>query len=459
MVDSCLLDLEWTPRSVRQWVFFLLSVAYAAGSLAIVGCGQGNRTSAANEAVAETKTPTVIVDKPKRETLRQTVSQPGQIQAFEHTPIYPKITGYVLKWEVDIGDRVKEGQLLAELYVPELVEELKQKKQVVNQTQKAFEVAKERSVMAAKVVDEVQAGVRRADAYHQFWQGQYDRFAKLSAAVIDQQTKDETWNQLQSAKAGLEEAKAKVDTAKASWEQIKAEQEKVMADISVAEADRDRVAALVDYTKMTSPFNGVVTRRNINTRDFVQPPNAGKAEPLYVVERQDVVRIFVWVPEADAAWVRKGSKARIKVQALQGQEFEGEVARTAHSLDAMNRTLLTEIDLPNKQDQLRPGMYTYATITAQNDGWTLPTSAVITQGDMTQGYQSFCFIEREGKVYRQVIELGVRQGPRVQVLRKLARAATASEPAVWEEFSGSESIVQDGVGSLQDGQFVTTQSK
>src|SRR5207249_1574122 len=107
----------------------------------------------------------------------------------------------------------------------------------------------------------------------------------------------------------------------------------------------------------------------------------------------------------------------------------------------------------------RPGMYAYATITAQKDGLTLPTSAVITQGDMTQGYQSYCFVEKDGQVHRMVIELGVRQGPRVQVLRKQAKAATPGESAVWEEFTGEENIVQEGVGSLADGQVVTVRQK
>jgi len=417
------------------------------------GCSQSSRNAATDDAASPAKIPTVTVAKPKRETLQQTVGQPGQILAFEQTPIYPKITGYVLKWHVDIGDRVEEGQPLAELYVPEIVEELNQKREIVKQTQKSFEVAKQRAAMAAALVDEAKAGVRRAEANQERWQGEYDRLAKL-AGVIDLQIKEETWNQFQSAKAGLEEVKAKVATAQASWEEAKAVQDKVLADIAVAEADRGRVAALLDYAKLTAPYSGVVTRRNINTGDFVQPPTAGKGEPLYVVERQDVMRIFVTVPETDAVWVRKGSKAKVKVQALQGQEFTGDVVRTAHALDPTTRTLLTEIDLPNTKDQLRSGMYAYAAITAQQEGMTLPASAVITQGDVTQGYQSFCFIEKDGKAHRVVIELGVRQGPRVQVLRKQAKAATPSEPAVWQDFSGEESVIQENVSSLADGQAV-----
>jgi RND family efflux transporter MFP subunit len=439
--------------------FGLTGIALASLLLIAGGCSEPNQGTAVKNADSEPKTVSVPVDKPKREILRLRVGQPGQMQAFEHTPIYPKITGYVLKWHVDIGDRVDDGQVLAELYVPEMMKELKQKEETVNQVRKAFEVARGRVATAAAVVDEIKAGLLRAEANHERWRLEYDRIAKLAGTVIDAQTKVETWNQLQSAKAGEEEARAKIVTAGASWDEARAAQDKAAADIAVADADRQRMAALVDYAKLRAPFAGVVTRRNINTGDFVQPPTAGKGEPLYIVERQDMMRIFVAVPETDAAWVRPGLKGKVSVQALQGQEFAGEVARTSRSLDPTTRTLLAEIDLPNSQDRLRSGMYAYATIAAEQEGLTLPASAVVTQGEVTQGYQSFCFIEKEGKAQRVVIELGVRQGSRVQVLRKQLKAATASEPAVWQEFSGEERVVQENASSLADGQAVNVAVK
>ena len=110
------------------------------------------------------------------------------------------------------------------------------------------------------------------------------------------------------------------------------------------------------------------------------------------------MRVFVEVPETDAAWVKKGAKAVIRVQALQGQEFHGEVTRTSYSLDATAHTLIAEIDLPNPQDLLRSNMYAFAVITAERpDVLGLPFSSVVTQGEITSGYQSFCFLARDGK--------------------------------------------------------------
>jgi RND family efflux transporter MFP subunit len=448
-----MIDKRSTMR--HAWTPIMLGLSPVFLFLTVQGCSPADKSAPTTDAaISGTKIVTVTVDKPKREILRRDVAQPGYMRAFEQTAIYPKIAGYVLGWHVDIGDHVKEGQILAELYVPEMVKELKQKEEIVNQARKAFDVAKGRAAAAGAFVDEVSAGLQRARANHERWRSEYDRLAKLAGTIIDAQTKDETWNQFQSAKAGEEEAKAKIVTARATWDEAKAAQTKASADIAVAQADHDRMAALVAYARLSAPFAGVVIRRNINTGDFVQPPTAGKGEPLYVVERQDTMRVFVTVPETEAAWVRKGLKAKVVVQALQGQQFGGEVARTSASLDPATRTLLAEIDLPNAQDRLRPGMYAYATISAQQEGFTLPSAAVVTQGDVTQGYQSFCFVEKDGKARRLAVELGMRQGSRVQILRKQLRAASASELAVWESFSGEERVIQENATSLTDGQSV-----
>jgi RND family efflux transporter MFP subunit len=254
----------------------------------------------------------------------------------------------------------------------------------------------------------------------------------------------------------LKEAEAKIASAQASLKEAEAVRSKAHVDIAVAEADRGRMAALLGYAKLTAPYNGVVTRRNVNTRDFVQPPTAGKGEPLYVVERRDVMRVFVEVPEADAAWVAKGTKARIRVQVLPGTELTGEVVRTSYALDRMARTLTAEIDLPNPQDLLRPGMYVHATLNAELPGvMTLPTSAIQTQGDVTQGYQTSCFLVMDGKVRRTPVEVGGRGTDRVQVLKKQPRPTKPDEEGRWEDFTGQEQVVLNNLGALTDGQPVT----
>ena len=189
-----------------------------------------------------------------------------------------------------------------------MVEELKQKEAIVEQAREAHEVARARVASAAAAIQEVEAGLQRARANQKRWQLEYTRIAKLSRSVLDTQTRDETLNQLDSASAGLKEAEARVVSAQAGLKEAEALRSKTQADIAAADADRGRMAALLGYAKLTAPYDGVVTRRNINTGDFVQPPTAGKGEPLYVVERRDLMRVVVDVPEADAAWVGKGAR-------------------------------------------------------------------------------------------------------------------------------------------------------
>jgi multidrug efflux pump subunit AcrA (membrane-fusion protein) len=204
----------------------------------------------------------------------------------------------------------------------------------------------------------------------------------------------------------------------------------------------------------------VVTERNINTKQFVQPATGAKADVLYVVERTDVVRIFVSVPETDADWVSVGAPATVRVQALQGREFKGTVTRTAWSLNRTTRTLLTEIDLKNPElpkggRRLRPGMYAYATLEAEwKDVLSLPVSAVVTEGDVNVGYRTFCFLLEGGKVKRTRVELGARNDQRVEVLKKQVPPSGSGGTPQWQPFSGTEEVVQGDLNGLKDGQPV-----
>jgi multidrug efflux pump subunit AcrA (membrane-fusion protein) len=209
----------------------------------------------------------------------------------------------------------------------------------------------------------------------------------------------------------------------------------------------------------------VVTQKNIDTRKFVQPATGTQADVLYVIERTDIVRIFVSVPETDADWVREGAPATVRVQALQGQEFKGKVTRTAWSVNRTTRTLLTEVDLPNPEvpklgRRLRPGMYAYATIDAEwPDVLTLPASAVLTEGDVNVGYQNFCYLVEDGRVKRTQIEIGPRNDQLVEVLKKRVAETKAGEGPRWEAFTGTEQIVRGDLAGLKDGQAVSLAQK
>jgi RND family efflux transporter MFP subunit len=288
-----------------------------------------------------------------------------------------------------------------------------------------------------------EAGLIRAEADVAQWQSQYTRIGRLVAdGALDRKLEDETRDKLKAAEAALGEAHAKVDAARTALLQNQADLAKAKAAEAVAraqhgnaEADLSRVKALVEYTQIRAPYAGVVTERNVNRGDFVQPATMMTAKPLYSVARTDMVRVFVAVPEMDAPLVQAGVAGKVSVQALPDRIVEGKVTRTSWVL-GVNRTLNTELDLPNPNGLLRPGMYATAHILLQERPgvYVLPLSAIVHQGK-----QAFCWVVRRGKAARTPIVLGLQVGNDVEVTTGL---------------KGDELVVQSQGASLQEGRPV-----
>jgi RND family efflux transporter MFP subunit len=440
------------------------TLATAALGLLSAGCQQSN-PGKADTGVRATppNSGNVTVVKPQRQTIRRSIEQPGTVEPFERTPVYAKIAGYVRKVNVDIGDRVKEGQELAELWVPELEEEWKQKQALVAQTK--AEVTQGESALAAArasydtavaLVEVEKADKERADALAIRWQSEYQRLEPKAKTIIDKQQLDETRFQWKAAEAEQKRVAARIKSAEAAVAESKAKIDKADADVvaakarrGVAEADERRVKALLDYAKILAPFDGVVTARNVDTDHFVQPSGGATNEPLFVVVRQDVMRLFVDVPEPDAPFIGKNTTARIRPEALKGLVLTGKVTRTARALAPKVRTLRTEIDLLNTNGRLLPGMYFYATLTTEHtDVWAVPMTAIVTQNG-----QTFCFRVVDGKAGRMPIEIGLSGGGWIEVLKKQTQPAKDGE-SIWEDFTGKEEIVANAA-ALTDGQKVT----
>ncbi len=438
-------------RSMRNtWFGLTRSVrsTLAAATLAsLAGCHSPSSAAtqeAASSTVAATSTARVTAARPVRKTLRLESVQPGQIEAFEQTPLLAKLPAYVEKLYVDIGDRVEANQLLVDLFLPELKDELRQKEAALVQAQAEIELATA-AVQAAEAavttsqanISLMEAGKIRAEADVTRWQSQYARISQLVAGgSLDRKLEDETRDSLKAAEAARGEALAKVAAAKAALVQSRADLAKAKANQSVArarhqsaEADLSRVKALLQYTQIRAPYAGVVTERNVNRGDFVQPASTMTARPLVAVARTDVVRIFVDVPEMESPWVEAGRNGYVSVQALADRIVEGKVTRTSWVLGA-NRTLRTEMDLPNPKGLLRPGMYATAHVLLQErpDVYVLPLSAI-----GREGKQAFCRVVKGGQAVRTPITLGLQVGTDVEVVSGL---------------KGDELVVQSQAGSL-----------
>jgi HlyD family secretion protein len=442
-----------------------LCVGLAAAVLAVAGCGRPVPPGdPAGPAPSASEPASVAVVRPQRRSLRRVVEQPGTVQAYEETHLFARVPGYVrLPLEADgrivsdidrrvrgpkldaSGKETAPGDVLAEIVVPELEQEARQKRAMVRQAEAEVALAEKAVASAAASVVVADAGVAEAQAFHDRWQSESKRMERLSqGGVVDAQSRDETLNQFRGAAGRLASARAAVLKARAERDRAGADVEAARARVDVARADAGKSEAWLGYARIRAPFDGVVTRRRVNTGDFVQPA-AGKGDWLFTVARLDPVRVVVAVPEADAPLVRARAAVRIRVPALGGPDRSGTVARTSWDLDPSSRTLRAEIDLANGEGLLRPGMYVYAHVSCElPPAWTLPASALVRQGDAT-----VCYLVREGKAARTPVQVGRGDGQFTEVLGLQKPGA----PVSWEEVTGKETVALRAAG-LSDGQVV-----
>jgi multidrug efflux pump subunit AcrA (membrane-fusion protein) len=463
------------PLSMRPNQAPLLSslagrAAFMACLIAVIaafGCNRQSPTSAAAGSAGDKK---IAIVKIEKRTVTQQVDQPGTVQAFEETALLAKIPGYVGSVaddpdkkdrpphdrQVDIGSRVKKEQVLAQLAIPELEQEWKQKKALVEQAraevvqaEKSVVAAQAGVVLASEAVTEAAAGLERAQALYERWQLEVARVKKLISDGVDaKQTLVETEYQFKAVDAARKEANARITSAKAAVTKAEADRDKAIADVDAAKARLDvareevgRVDALRGYTRIKAPFDGVVTARSVNTGDYV---TGNDKTPLFRVARMDPVRVVVKVPEADAGLAGVGQDVKITIQGLESAEQTGKVVRTSWALEQGSRTLRVEIDLQNKDGNVRPGMYVYARLTATLPAeWAVPAAAV---GKINE--QPVIYLVEGGKAIRVQVQLLRGDGQYTQV-KRYRRAGDNN----WTEVTGAESVATPAAG-LSDGQTV-----
>jgi multidrug efflux pump subunit AcrB/multidrug efflux pump subunit AcrA (membrane-fusion protein) len=434
----------WTDAGRTRNLVSVIVVLGLAATLA--GCEQPAARSDHSGGSSVTR---VALVRPERATIRRTTEQPGQIEAYEVTAIHARVSGYVEKWNVDIGTRVTRGQVLAVLSVPELDAEAEQKQATVDESVAKLDQAKaSQNVAQANVASdqaklaEVQAGIKRAEAEFARWQAEYKRVAQLfkehaqTGSLVD-----ETLSKLRASESARDEVYAQVQSAKAALlhghamlERARTDVTAATASIKVARSDARRIQAMRGYASIVAPYDGVVTQRNVDVGDLTEPGSHG--EPLFTVARDDLVRITVRVPEKYAMEVDPGDQVQVRVQAFKAKDFVGKVTRTAWTLDAKNRTLRTEIDVPNPGGTLRPGLYANTTIIVQEhpNALTVPASAIVRQDS-----QAFCVVVVDGKVIRKPVTLGLDDGLRVEILSGL---------------EGAQAVVKANAASLASDQVV-----
>jgi multidrug efflux pump subunit AcrA (membrane-fusion protein) len=437
---------------------------FAAGMLVVSGCSsQGAVEPSPSASAAKTD-----VVQPKRQSLNRVVEQPGSIEAYEVAQRYARVPGYVrLPYDdqgrlvIDIGHEVRGpkydasgkevelGQVLAEVDVPELVQQTKLKQATVVQTKSDVEQAEKALAAAAAAVTIADATVADIRSTYEFWEVQEKKFAGfVQAGTLQRQSHEEAQKQLGSAAAKLDAAKATVVKAKADRDKAEADVKSAKARIAVAEADARNLEAMLSYATIRAPIDGIVTRRKVSNGELVQP--GGKDDWLFTIARLDPVRVVVAVPEVDAELVRNDLDVQLTIQALPGGARTGKVVRTSWDLEPGSRTLRTEIDLPNPDHALRPGMYVYARITCPlPEAWVLPVTAVAKQDNAL-----VCFRIVENKAVRTPVQVGRGDGEFLQVLKYQSGGASPG----WESLTGKERVAVKATG-LTDGQSVQVEPK
>jgi len=348
----------------------------------------------------------------KRQTIANTLSIAGQFSPYQNVELHAKVAGYIKNIYVDIGDRVHTGQVLAVLEIPELVAQVDE--------------AKAETHHAEEEIQRAQSEVLRAQADNVALHSNAERLVntdKVQPGLIAQQ-------ELDDATAKDRASQALVDAAKSSLAAAKQQ-------LAVAQADQQHYAALSNYSKIVAPYDGVVTWRFSDTGSLVQAGTSNTSGlPVVTVAQIDLLRLRIPVPESLAAKVRIGDSADVHVQAT-GEHFTGKVTRFTDALDPSTRTMQVEIDVPNPNYHLQPGMYADVQLSANSrpNILTVPVEA-IRRGD---NKTSVLVLDANNRVQSREVQVGVESSDNVEILAGLTEG---------------ERVIVGNLGSYQPGEVV-----
>jgi RND family efflux transporter MFP subunit len=376
----------------------------------------------------------VTVARPHKGGIARSTTQPGTMESFDYADLYTKVSGQLRTQAVDIGDVVKVGDVIAEIDAPEYVEALHEEEAAVAradaevaQMESRVTTAKAEYDAAAANITFVEANLDKAISYRRFREIQFKRISDLFARKsIEERLVDEKEEERDaavaaenSARAAIESAKAQATAAKARIAAADADLLDAKAKVRLAKAKAARAQVWVDYLKIVSPYNGVVTRRSFHVGDFIRDADQGGNTPILTVARTDLMRVVVQVPERDVPYTNVGDPAVVEMDALAGEKFQGKVARIANSEDRLTRTMRTEVDLPNPKNRLRDGMFGRVTIhlEAGTRGLTVPSTSVFID---PKSKKPAVYLAKNGRVHRTSVETGQDDGSLTEILSGLS---------------------------------------
>jgi RND family efflux transporter MFP subunit len=337
--------------------------------LIVAGCilyrGVYTRVRASSDVNAMTKelaVPTVAVAQPRQGAPQQELALPGNIQAFTDAPIYARTNGYLKRWYVDIGGRVKEGQLLAEIDTPELDQQLLQSRADLATAKANFDLAQTTSA-------------------------RYD--ALLKSDSVAKQDAD-------NAEGDAHAKKAMVDSASGNVK---------------------RLEQLQAFENVYAPFDGVLTARNTDIGQLIGSGSGGGAKELFHVASINTMRVYVNVPQGYSPLMRPGVEAYLTMPQYPGKKFTGKLVRTSQAIDQASRTLLVEVDVANPSGEILPGAYseTHFKLPSPASTLVIPVTSLIFRSEGLR-----IAVVRDNKAAMLPIILGRDFGTEIEVVSGLA---------------------------------------
>lgn len=367
-------------RRARILAIVVLIVLVAGGARTILMRMANSRTLEAN--VAEQAKLYVRVANPKALAAGPTLSLPGTLQGFVQAPIAARASGYLRHWYKDIGSKVQKGELLAEIETPEIDQQLSQAIATRAQTASSLELAKS--------TQERWEALRKKDA-------------------VSQQELDEKRSANVQARA----------------------------NVAAADANVERLRQTEGFKRVVAPFAGIITKRNVDVGDLIDAGGGAGTRALFVLSQTDPLRVYVNVPQTYAQLIKVGQKVAITQTELPGQRFDGEIVRTAGSIDTTTRTMQVEINLPNKNGTLLPGAFVQAALPLPaSTSLVIPANALLFRKDGL----SVAVVDPDGTVHMRPVQIGRNLGPTIEVL---------------EGVSTSDRLVLNPPDSLAEGDQVT----
>jgi RND family efflux transporter MFP subunit len=354
--------VAFSPILKRAKLIVVLIVVVLVGSAIIVMVNRSFQAHALGTATTIHAAQYVATTMPTSGGDGLPVTLPGTLQGVIESTVYARSSGYLVRWTKDIGAAVKKGELLAEIAAPEVDQQL------------------------------IQAQATRAQA--------------ASSEALAKSTADR-WQAL----------RAKDAVTQQDLDERSSAAKQAQADLAAAEANVSRLRSLQGFNKVTAPFDGVLTRRNVDVGDLINAGNGGTGQALFSVAQVDPLRLYVYVPQVYANQVKIGDNVTVTLAERAGEQYQGSVARTARAIDPTTRTLQVEIRVPNPRGALFSGAYVQVLLPIKGDSaaTVVPTNVLLFRPEGPR----VAVVDAGGHVHLTAVKLGTDYGAAVEVLSGL----------------------------------------